>query len=355
MSSDIVLREFDEDAFDSLFVGDFDAALNLSLVQDRLVWDFSTRLGQGRINGFRPAAPDNLQDITDFSTGPTLSLPLGNATKLNLVGEVSARQFDDASRADNDSLLFLADLNRALSPTRSVGFSVSRRSVEFDDAQDSEFDFDSYFLTFASVTTWGGMTAEFGFNSVEFATDKSEGLRARLSVNRKIAAYSTLTVFAGQQLTDSGALLNQSSNGGVLARPDQIAAVNDALTRTNFGVTFSVERPRSEFDVAFAWIDDEFETQGLNDIESYQLSGGLRRRLTSRTSATVGGRFLRRDFAVAGERNDEWRVNAGLNVELTSRFSVGFDYTRRRLHATNREDFSENQYSIDFAWAISGS
>ncbi|MEL6447892.1 MAG: hypothetical protein AAFQ62_08130 [Pseudomonadota bacterium] len=354
VSSDLSFREFDEDTFDGQLFGDLDAILNLSLVPEMLSWTVQNRLGQGRINELQPAAPDNRQDINDFTTGPRLALPIGRVGQLSAEATYSTRTFDNSgANADSDATVVRLDYTRALNASRNIGLAAVQRQIEFDDLLSTEFDINSYFLTINSATPDGSLSVELGLDRIDRIVDKDQGLRARLTWVRAVGAYSSLSLSAGRRLTDNGSLLGQSANGDVFDRTNQIAAINDALRRTDFIATFEINRPRSKFDVSLGWIDDEFETLSINDAERYTLRSSLRRDVSPRANIVVDGQFLRRDFSGADERNDEWQVSIGYNVEVGRRSNVGVQYVRRSQHSTDRIDFEENLFMVMFSWALS--
>ncbi len=123
---------------------------------DLLSWSFTDQFGQARRNEFLPDAPDNRQNINNFSTGPTLFMPFGRRVQVNASATYSIRDFEDAARFDSKSidfqlgLLAFADANRVIWASSAVS-----RSIEYDNVINSEFDINSYFLTYnARVGGW---------------------------------------------------------------------------------------------------------------------------------------------------------------------------------------------------------
>ena len=342
----LIYREFERQSEDSILLGDVEALVELDIFSDVLRWSISDRFGQARVDDFLPGSPGNLQNINTFNTGPTLTLPLGRRSEFELQGEFSVRTFEDVTRADSELRQGRIRYRRLLSPQSSVGIAYQTRQIEFKNPGSSEFDVDSYFLTVDLDKTARSINVEIGFDSADTNRGIDEGLRARIAVAQKIGAYSSFELEMGREITENGGLLNDSTVE-VFARQDQLNAIDDLLRRTTLQAGFRIDRPRLNAGVSVGWIDDEFDTQELNDIERYIANLQIERRMSRRHSLGLAAMFQRRDFAVAGERNDEWQAIASYGYDVGRRTSLAFRYTHRRLHGSQRPDFIENQLSLD--------
>ena len=345
LTTDLSFREFEDDSFDSQLFGDLDAELNFFLLPDVLQWSFEDQFGQARRDDLLTAAPDNRQNINNFATGPTLSLPIGRKVLFDLSARKAWRNFEEAAQSDSTSLDVRADIGRAVAPNKRIGVYVIDRAIEFKDIAGSEISITSVVANYQAESARGSLALDVGVDRVDTGVLEDEGLRFAFVLRREFGAYSSFSISAGRRVSDSGGILGDSI-ASVIDRVDQIRAINDAFTRTNFSATFGVERSRTKLTASLAWIEDEFENLSENDSERYQVDLKASRTLAARTMLDVGFVFLRRDFNTPGDRDDEWRLSLGFTNTLSTRLQLRFGYDLRKRSATNARDFEENSYAI---------
>ena len=351
--SNAVYRTFEDAQFDNLVLGDFDLGLTMSLVPGSLLWNFKGEYGQVRTSEVLAADPENIQDVFDIGTGPTWLFSAGSRGQFDVTATYDLRNFEKSDSTDSERVLFRAGYQHLLSPNRSIGVTAVTRSIVFSEDDSLDVDIDSLFTTYSTETARGSFLAELGFDRSRTDIGSDEGIRIRLEATRQLAAYTSVLFGLGRQLSESGDLLSGTGNN-VFDRTDRISAINSAVQRSSADLQIGVDRPRMDFSFGVAWIDDEYETARSEDIERFTGTARVSRTLSRSRTLTLSGLFLRRDFPVLAERNDEWRANLTLAV-LRGRAEWSVRIGHRRLNATNREDFAENQVQVSYAFVFSSS
>lgn len=352
--SDVLIRDFTESDFDAQVFGDIDANLNVDLVPDQVSWRFSNNFGQVRQRGFLPVSPDNIQDVNTFSTGPTVRLPLGRRSAIGIEGTYATTTFEEDAQADNETQQVDLFFERVLSPARSLGLIASTRTIQFDDGLDTEFDIDSYAFFFSANGARSSFGAEVGYNVSDGEAGSNGGPLVRLNVGRQVGAYSNVSLTVSRQISDTRSLFTGAS-GTSVARVDQNIASNSVITRTNASLGFLIRRPRDTYDIGLSWISDEFESSPISDIETYELDLGVSRSLSSRSALSGGIRFLKRNLAGRGERNDEWSVGTDYQFAVATKIYLTISLQHNELHATIRDDFEENLVLLNAEYRFSES
>ncbi|MEO1203725.1 MAG: hypothetical protein AAFX10_13510, partial [Pseudomonadota bacterium] len=75
-----LFENYADNTFDSEVVATMSAEVIATLIRERLTWSFADDLGQTQNNVFTPIGVGNRQTVNFFSTGPTLTQPLGQRT-----------------------------------------------------------------------------------------------------------------------------------------------------------------------------------------------------------------------------------------------------------------------------------
>ena len=75
-------QKYQGDTFDNDLVGNFRGRAIGTLVPERLRWLGEYYFGQTRINGFAPPTPANRQNVSAFSTGPSVNQAVGASNRL---------------------------------------------------------------------------------------------------------------------------------------------------------------------------------------------------------------------------------------------------------------------------------
>src|SRR5262249_4865121 len=121
-----------------------------TLVPQVLSWSIADNFGQAPLNPLAPIAPGNRENLNYFSTGPTLTLPLGQSTSLGISAQYGRMDYQ-RSPLDNINLSGAVGLTHELSPSSSISINARAERVDFSNDQlNPDYDRQEAFARFAA-------------------------------------------------------------------------------------------------------------------------------------------------------------------------------------------------------------
>jgi len=317
--------EYLEDTFDSEVVGAGSALLNFSLVPDRLNWRFDDYFGQQSNDPFSPVTPETRESVNYFSTGPDLLLRFG-PVGMRVFAQYSLASYE-TSPIDNERMAGGFSIGRPGTSGQGLSFNAAYESVAFNDQPANDFDRLSSYLGYGISGARTEIRVEGGYTWLKpDVGEESDAPRFLLNVQRELTRYSTLTLSAGTQLTDSSAALSSSvdGSGGGSGAPI-VTATADPYQNDHASLTWGFNRHRTSLNIGVDWDDDEYENQAALDRTMTSINVAIDRRLGARIGAGLSARFMDEDFDTAGlgAKTDEysawltWDIGQSVGLRLT--------------------------------------
>jgi len=315
-----------EEAFDSEFVGGVDAFAEVTLIEDRLTWVVEENYGQVLTDPLLPSRPDNREDTNFFSTGPQLSLDVATRTILNIGARYGAVNFETRP-LDNDRREGTVSLAREIREDTFLSLNAQREEVEFSDdlVAANDFDRNEYFLRYRGDRARNSFSFDIGYTELELQDGTSDGVLARLSMERRLSPVSTISISGGTRFSDQGNIFRFLQD--IARTPGQTGDLGEVATpfRNDYAnFVYLAEGQRTSFDLRLGWSGEDYEDRA--DLNREFLIGDMmfERDLTRRIFTTVNVRYIRRDFSDVDRRDEDlllsllfgYRLNPSLNVTL---------------------------------------
>jgi hypothetical protein len=352
LASDIRYETYFDDTFGDNLVGGLNGSLSYAFIPERLRWVVQENFAQTFIDPTAVETPENRQHVNFFSTGPDLTLPLGDRTQLSVMGRWSRATYE-FSESDDERVLGNLGVIRQLGEHSRVSLNGQTESVEFDASAGGDgYDRHSAYLGFEATGAKTRLSARAGVITLDALGDTTTEPLFDVTVSRETSARSELTLNAGTTFTDSAEMLRRDQSlGGVEVGNDDIVASNDPFQSDFARLAWTLNGTRTTFGITLDWNDENHENFELLDRSSVSSALILSRRISSTLTGSVGGEWRSEDFEESDVSFDEWGASLGLDWSMSSRM----DLTLRGDHfkgsgdsfgAPGARDYTENRVSV---------
>ena len=351
--ADIDWVEYLHDSYDAQAMGYFDGSASLKLVEDSFVWDVRETFGQLTSDPLLAETPDNTENLNYFSTGPRLNLRLGDRLRLSLYGAYSLVDYE-VLQADNDQVSGGLELAHPLSDTSAVSLNVTGSSVNFDDAVlNSDYDMQSAFLRYEVKGRRTSFDADAGYSQIKENGETSDGVLLKVGGSRRLSPSTNFFLRLRQQFSNAGNLFRDGLTQGNPTGQNTTSGISsaDVFKERGAGMGFSFERARTQMGIGGDWSKEEYEEQTAFDRRVLTIDAYLLRHVRPSVTVQLIARYESERYENTGFDDDRLELGVLLQWQLASKFGVDlrYDYGDRSAPLFGG-DFSENRYSIRFAY-----
>lgn len=345
LAGDVEVRDYSRPTIDNEPIGSINGSLAIDAVPDIFTWVFDENYGQGQVDPFRAAGPNNRQEINIFSTGPRVNLPLSERMFLRMSATASRRRFDNTGNLDSDSVNREVGLFRALSTTTEVGLSWMRRDISYDDSVLS-WEVDTILLNYRRQLASGAATLGVGESTIDFGPIESSNPILNLSWTRQVGARSQFALTASRTQADPGdgfARANVVGNLGAIGGVNAfLGAGVYELTDLSLANTTTYARSTVSFGIAVAE-SDYLNNPDLNN-DQRRLFFSTDRDISTRLSVGLTAALLERDYVRLDRDDLDRNLQLWLQRELGRRFSMQLTYLRNSRGGQTNFPYSENSF-----------
>jgi hypothetical protein len=296
-----------------------------------------------------------------FSTGPQLTVPIGQRNAFQTGANVSDRSFEDSPYIDSTLTTFNIGLGHELDQATSLLFSVDNRKNELSNNVGT-YEFRILSVTYSRELASGSVLASLGQGEVDIDNRAESTAVARLEWSHDIGARSALNVWARRELTDAGEIFRfgglQGETGNALTgfqgalnindnRLRGIVLTSDPLRRSGAGVRLGLVGTAVRIDLAASVSQDDFETDTFdNDYEvlEFAVSRGFGRLWT----ASLDFASTQQDFTLLAEDYDEQRSRLAANRRIGRTMYLELSLERNRRDGDFWR-YDEKAYAIALA------
>lgn len=372
-------EEYLDNTFDGELLGSLSAELRYDFIPERFSWTLENTYGQTAQNTFQPASPGNRINANFFSTGPDVTLPIGDVNGVRFGGRYELSNFDDPSQLDEERVRGDVALFRRFSPsvTGSVVGSLAETTfkggglVVAPGAIADGYDIRELFGRLEARRARYALSADVGVTEVEQRGVKESSPLYRVNFYRRMTPSLNLNLSAGQEYR-SGSSILQDAIRGVRVVNNQVVYIPPGVDPTFvFNVIADVNnrnqpvryqyaraaldyvRPRTTVS-GYGSLGEErvqFSGQAL-DRDTLELGASVSRRLRPNLTGTVSAAFYERDFVNLDGGDEDLSASVQLSWQYTSRlaFNVGYRYTERDSDLDSLFNYDENMLYVGLTY-----
>jgi hypothetical protein len=353
---DIERRDYSDPTIEDEPFGSIDAYLDLGIVPERVSWLFNENYGQAQIDPYAPPSPFNQEQVNVFSTGPSFDLPLGSRTILNIAARRDSRKFEDSTQLDSDGESADLGVARTVSPTTTLGLTVTGRQLEYD-IPFNDNRVSSWYADYQKQLASGDVMLALGRSKATFDATGAEtdAPYVDFSWQRAVGARSVLTVSAANQLGDFGdgfGWLATSPDGSV-PLPDVTLLTPNVFKETSAAVDYTVTLPRGRLSIGSDVVDVTYDGSPELDYDWRQTSVSYQRPLRAQLSLGVDASYAKRIFDESGLEDRDRQFRIFLERSFGQRMQFDFLYEDYSRSGTGPFNYDESVFRIVFRYRLS--
>ena len=349
---DYVHRSYSND-----FYGRFDGTAKLTLVPENLVWVLQDSFGQAALNFFEPNNPGNREYVNFVSTGPDLSLHLGERGFIHL-GARYANVHYQTSPLDSNRLSETFAVGRELSTNSAVSLNVDAEQIRFHNTTqptvvdgivfppNANFDRREAYVRYEARGARTTLALDLGATE----SDETVGWHTKALVEgnltRHLTPYTSLTLSAGQELTDAAEgfrdLLAGAAGGIVLA---PVARTFGSYAARYASGGWHLERDRTTIVVSDRYEDDSYLADAALNAKRNDLELNVGRRLSPAIGVQLLGSVTTSNYYNLNFKSNDHLAGAALVMQPARRFELRLLYNHlwRTASGAGATTFEENR------------
>ena len=358
LSADVFVNadyiDYIDDSFDSDLQGGATAIANYWFLGDRLGWNLQYNFGQQVFDPLAPVRPDNRENVSYLTTGPTLEMPLGPRFEFTASVDYSNTSYE-INPNDQQRYGGRVSIGRLMSAGRTLSLVSAQERVEYDlNTRAPDFDSSGVFLRFESANTRGSFTFDLGVNKLELdgVDRKSDGTLVRLDWTRMVSDGVEISIGAGSRYSDQGDIFRFFQNASFDLRETEDVAGEQTPFRNNYGaVTFSLDKARTAVDFVVIYNDEDYELDSTFDRVVKQLNFLVSRDFTQSLFGEVGVNASSRKFALddVDFRDTQYTLTLGYRFTEAISTSLSYQYFERST-SEGLSDFDENRIFLRLSY-----
>lgn len=362
LSADVDLNaayeHYFDDQFDDDVLGGLNGTLVFGLLPERLEWFFQDNFGQTRVDPLAAETPNNRENFNFFTTGPDLTLRLGQQTSFRLSGRYSLTDHG-AAELDGDRYAGALALIRQLGSASRLSLNATSERLEFGDGASlsSEYDRHEAYVSYEIESARTNLALDVGYTGIDVGGETSDGELVRLSFARQTSPATSITLDLGKEFSDAGNVFRQEQEiSGVEIDAESILATSDAFERRFAYLGWGFDRNRTSFGLDGEYSEETYENQSEFDRAYRRLSLYLTRQMTPMLGLRLDARYSDEDFELSNIEIEELRTRATLSWILGRRLSLQIQYEYRDRQGGNLavDEYTENRVSLFARWALLG-
>lgn len=351
-------EEYLNNTFEGELLGAMAGYLRYDIVPDRVSWTIDNTYGQTAPNTFQPASPGNRSNTNAFSTGPDVTLRLGQVAGIRLGGRYELSTFENDSQLDEERLrgnvgvfrrfsgTTTGSINASLSETTFQGGSVTVAPGQFA----TGYDIREGYGRFETRRARYALSVDAGVTEVEQRGVKEDSPLLRLNFYRRLTPSLDLNVGAGQEYRTSSDILREAiagvrfvGNEVVYIPPgidpafvyNVIEDVNSRSQPVKYQFargSLDFTRPRTVVSFSLGAGQERFQFSGQS-LDRDVLDVGVRfsRRLRPNLTGSVSASYYDRQFVTldGGDDNVTGSIQASWQYSSQIAFNAGYRYDKR--------------------------
>jgi hypothetical protein len=264
-------------AFGSLLIG---------VIPDNFEWSVRDNFSQVRENVLEADRPSNLTSANYFTTGPTITLPLGDLTSAKLSGEYSLETYG-RTVPDSERTGGTFSLVRQLNSSSVVSLNATTaKQKPKDDVVSPDFTTRSASLQYEVSNKRADLSFTAGYSEASSGQQDTGALSGALSLRRNVFSYSSITLSLARDYSNTGqSLQSQQLLGGVNDEYSSVVPASDVFLREAATLSWDLNRGRTTIGVIAGYETGEYLNFTQFDRNAFR--GGLSLARRVRPSLTL--------------------------------------------------------------------
>lgn len=322
-------QKYTGNTFDNDLVGNFRGRVIGTLFPERLRWFGEYYFGQTRINDFAPPTPDNRQNVSAFSTGPSLNQPIGASDRLR--ADLRYKEFHyEVGQLDTRRVELRGAYVHDFSSHANLSLNVNTQRARFTQpATFANFDQQEAFGRMALSNSRSLVNLDLGYTRARDAAAWNGGVLARLTALRRLSSTTSVHLAFGRAYSDSGSsfVQLQALSGGTSTSQAASQAVADQFLSEFASAGWALRRNRTNVQIDAMHFRETYQRLASNNRKRSTGSLMLGRDLNDSLGVELRGLFEREQYDQVSRAFDQRSAGAGVTWKPGTAFFLRADYT----------------------------
>ena len=346
VDADVSHINYFQHTYSDEFIGNFLGAAKLHLAPELLTWDIADNFGQVPLAPLAPITPGNRENINYFSTGPALSLPVGQSTRLDVTGQYGRVSYQ-VSPLDSTILTGGVGLLHELAPLSNISINARDESIRFaNDQLNPDYERQEAFARFDTKGSRTELAIDLGYSHLHLPGASYDIPLARLDLSRRVSASSTIGVALGHDYSDGpdSFRLVQAVRGATLNTLPILAAAAPFVG--NYGtLAWNFRHARTTLNLNASYFRDRYQTDAALNNNRTVFEALAARQVSPVLELNLTEYMVRWQFTSEAENATTtdsilqltWHVASNVSVFLSYDLAKGtsniptFEYTENRV------------------------
>jgi len=312
--------------FDNELVGGLAATLNFTIVDERLIWLVQETFGQQLVDPLSPSSPGNRENVSYFTTGPTLSLLPGSRNNIQVDLLYSSVNYE-VRPADNERLSAALELGRQTGRDTRLSLVANTTQVDYKSDLATDFDRHEAFIRYEINGSRNTFAFDLGVTEVDVADVTGDGTLVRLNWIRRISVDKTFVLTGGSNYSDQGDIFRFNQSGESDLRNTGDVIPGSAPFTNNFAsISYVIDRERTSLNIDLSFSQEDYAGEQQFDRDTYGVNFSFSRDLSERLFAGLNFQYREREFTDLGTADDDLFTSAELGYRFGPSSSVSLQY-----------------------------
>lgn len=318
--------------------GQLDAMADWHIAPQRLDWVFADSLGVQPVNERQPDTPSNEQQVNVFTTGPTLLLSAGGATRARIELRYRDSYAEKSSQFNSHRVSSAGHLIHDLNSVSQVSANIAARQVRFDHPGATSPDYERYdiYAGYSRALSRFNLDLAAGYTKLDLhdGADDDRGALLRAGLRWQPSDRNRFTLDWERQLTDAAETLAlQRQTLGV--PPTEIALGNATVSPETFlqrrtDLSWEHTGTRFGWSLSTFLFDRDYSNAPQLDQHGHGIDGTLSWQVRPRLSLGLFGNYRKRHFDLPGSTYRDATLGGSVGYQLSQHLSWHLDLTHYR-------------------------
>jgi len=320
--------------------------VNWAPVPEHFVWTVRDNFGQVALSPAEILQPVDRQDINVFSTGPAMTIPLGQRMNFQLAGLYSDVYYEN-DEFDYNRLAGSMTVEREISINQVGYIRGFANRTDFKDQQFGGHDFVGFFLGYDGLGARTGLTAEVGIEELHDGGDAEEGLYVNVDIDRSLGVRTSASLRYMSRYADSADIFALDQNlEPALGGTTNILVTGDPVWLELASLELKWDGVRTSTGLVAFWSNEDADSTVQPDREIYGIGARASRWLTDSARLGASAYYTRENWSGPVElEQDDLAVSLELEIQLGARVSL-LTYLETYNRDNSPADYNENRIMV---------
>ena len=349
----LFFHDYQDGPYDSETLPALDLSSLFRITDQSLSWFLNGNVGQQSIDPFQPVTPDNRENISYLTTGPSFFFPMGPRFSLRADLSYSVVDYEEQP-LDNTRKGGQVSFVRQINPTRSLSLNVRGERTDFDfDALFASIDRYDAFLQFSTEGSRNEVTVDLGWSVSERSSVQSEEPLVNVDWRRQISPATSLDVSLGSRVSDAAESFRGNQQDSIdIGDVQNQQGVTDPFREDYAGLSVMYGATRTNLTLGGRWADEDYlSSLTAGDRQILQLFANFSRQLGPHWEFGLFAGHNAYDYEALAREDEDFNAGASLTWRQLRTLEIELRFDRiDRQSTVATDEFTENRAYLGFRY-----